>query len=280
MFNIITHICFIIRCICLKIMRLLFTIFFYSITFSQVSVQIDKSQFNDEKILKSLYGGTFSTNSKILKWKSLKKEMKLVSKDGFCYTNIDTVFNIKIDSNIYAIVLTRTIDYENGVPNDCAGCSPEIGMSIFINKDQTWKLLVNKKRIGQIGQAGYLPSEKKIIKTGPNKWALLLVEDAFWDESNAYLFSINIEDFSKKILEFKHFSRFGENENGIIFREINLNIKDGNTDRKYYDLNFEIIDSGDLNGNSIELNHEFKTFTFREANDLIKTNINWIEIIN
>jgi hypothetical protein len=260
-------------------MRLLFTIFFYSVTFSQVSAQIDKSQFNDEKILKSLYVGIYSVNNKNIKWKPLKKELKLVSKDGFCYTNIDTIFNIKIDSSIFAVVLTRTIDYDNGIPNDCAGCSPEIGMSLFIKNEKTWKLLVNKKRIGQIGQAGYLPSEKKIIKTGPNEWALLLVEDAFWDESNAHLFSINIEDFSKKILEFKHFSRFGENDNGIIYREINLKIKEENTSRKYYDLNFEIIDSGDHNGNSIELNHEFKTYTFREVNELIKTNINWIEII-
>lgn len=134
-----------------------------------------------EHILTSLFNAIEVTKKDVLlqaKWKpNATEKLKIpVSYDGFCYTEIDTVFNFLKNDLEYTLFVFAT--YERGHDGveiiNCHACAPMLSLATF-KKDNNndWTLLSFKKTFEYHGSWGEIGAID-LVQIGKNKYALAL----------------------------------------------------------------------------------------------------------
>ena len=204
---------------------------------NNLNIKINKSEFNKKNILNSLYKGNYNTINMNISWKPYIGECALLSDDGFCYTYLDSIYKYKSVNKNYALVVFNTLQYLEGVLQDCAGCQPsQLGMALFEEDLEMWTLKSFNRSIDNIGISGFLP-KCSIIQLGEASYGALfnIEEHQVSDKNNiGYLFSIDSVTFSKEIISFIQNKVIDYDEQPII-QEGSIEVIKNNSD--HYDFN-------------------------------------------
>lgn len=226
---------------------------------------ISKSSFEKKQILSLLFSGKYNHVKENIEWTPYPLEEIATSLNGLCYTNVDSIFQFESNNKVFSLVILKTIEIEDNLESDCAGCSPSFGMALFEQENQIWKLKKFNRSIKKIGQAGTI-SPYKIIQISNSGYALSLREDEFQDiDVYEFVYSVNIDDFAKELFSYPHFKRINLDEEGIITYQLstmNVNSKEKTESFDYYPitLSFKHViytDNEDKVLKSFNKNYEF-----------------------
>jgi hypothetical protein len=154
-----------------------------------------------EGILNEIFKGKYDKKTEYLLWKPNSKDEINASDDGFCHTNFDEVLFFEENEVESALVILRTIEFSNGMENDCAGCAPIIGLALYQKSDSNWELKFAKPNVCTYGQASMVPN-KKIINLGGNLSVLSLKEEVFLDYGREVF--ISLEKGFMEIFNYEH----------------------------------------------------------------------------
>ncbi len=210
-------------------LNLLFVLFIsFGCSTAEKNEKKEKEFPSNENLLKDILKGKYDKKTEAVLWKPNSKDTINASDDGFCHTNIDEVLFFEENEVESALVILRTIEFSNGMENDCAGCAPIIGLALYQKSDSNWELKFAKPNVCTYGQAGMVPN-KKIINLGGNLNVLSLKEEPFQDYGREVF--ISLENGFTEIFNFEH-SIGGEQ-----FTETKLEIM---KDSKNSDGNFDL----------------------------------------
>ncbi len=203
---------------------------------------ISKKDFNSENILKLLFNGKINSEYSAIAWKPYPKENVPLSFDNLCYTNVDSI--LYFNNEVNALVTLRSVERTEFGENDCASCSPTIGLAFFELENGKWKLLNFNHSVTKLGQGGFVP-RKKIVQIGSNEYVLSLNgEDlaggGIISPEYEYWFRLNGSNFSE--VAFMYYkSEIANDLISVIQRDIEIIKSDEN---EFYELvlNSKILD--------------------------------------
>ena len=167
---------------------------------------ISKSNFNRENILRHLFDGIYESEKQCISWKPKPEEITLTSDNDSSYTYLDSIYKYTSSTDVYCVVVLNTIQYIEGIGQTCHGCSPsELGLALYKEENEKWKLLKLQSGVNQIGYSGILPPAS-IIELGKDKFGIHFKEEDHQVniESNlGYVYSVDSISFSKNVLTYK-----------------------------------------------------------------------------
>ncbi len=122
----------------------------YSIN-AQIIEKYDESFF-----LKSIVDGYYLIEDSSIVWKPTIIEEAIFPKsdDGFCYTELDTLFELNKDS---VIAVFSTSEKAEGWTLNCHACLAKISVALFVKNDSIWKLENFTPNFNRYGAFGYRP---------------------------------------------------------------------------------------------------------------------------
>jgi hypothetical protein len=210
----------------------------------------------DSSVLEKLLSGKYSSKMNLTKWKPFPGERTLISDDGFCYSNQDTVLFYADASGKHAVLVYSTKRVSGEIVEDCASCNVVLGMAKFDFIDEKWFLVSNNRTVNFMGQSSQLP-KPRIIKIGENNFALALREDTFQDVGIEFIYQLSENHFSELVFSYYH-SNLTMNENGSIYSENNVRFIENGTPWFGVELESNVVkteDIGEVSGKSVKYFH-------------------------
>lgn len=165
---------------------------------------IELHDFTKEKVLKTLFSGSYLTETSKIKWAPYPGEMVHRSFNGLCYTNVDSIYYTKNLNSDFAVVILRTIsvqDEESEMQSHADNIT--LGFAVFEKTESCWKLINSNRSVCQIGQDGEVPIVE-IIQLNPKDFGLLVTEYEHDADCYTYLFSLSNNNFSKELYNFPY----------------------------------------------------------------------------
>jgi hypothetical protein len=200
----------------------------------QTNQVIKSADFNSTTILNLLLDGSFDNRLNAQKWKAPRKTLLYTDSNSFSYTTIHTMLDFIQDSLEKKLVITKTLPFsENGYFDQCAGCSPCIGLAVFVKNENNYLLESFNPMVDIFGQAGMVPSSR-IQEIGPNHFAIVFKGDSFGDEGMEKWFEL--KNNFPLFFSYKYFfanQSFEETQN---ITAIEQEARIQKTENEYYDI--------------------------------------------
>ena len=217
----------------------LITLFFLgSQVHSQLSVKtVQKSELCN--ILSKALEGEYSNSLNKIIWKPYEKESVAISKDGYAYTSVDSVISFSTINGDYSLAVLRTNVLYDGIEEQCASCSPTLGMALFKMTEGKTILTSLNRSIRNTGQAGMLPNYS-LIDLSPEIKGIYFTEVAFQDmDAYSFVYLINESNVSDMVLEFPNFRMLDYEKSSFQTTEMNV-INTTDKDKPHYLLQLDI----------------------------------------
>jgi hypothetical protein len=165
---------------------------------------IQTKEFSNEKVLKTLFSGSYMPDISKIKWTPYPGEKVHRSFNGLCYTNVDSIFYTKNLNSDFAIVVLRTISVQDE-ESEMQSYSDDVtlGFAVFEKIESNWKLINSNRSVFQVGQDGVVPNIE-ILKLNPIDFGLLVTEYEHNADCYTYLFSLSSNNFSKELYNFPY----------------------------------------------------------------------------
>jgi hypothetical protein len=208
---------------------------FVSSTFSYSQLTIREVDFNSKTVLSKIFHGEFQDDNNVQKWPvSSVQALELngyVDGKNFSYTLVDTIFNLKVDTTNYKIVVFATFQVDSsGSIQDCMGCPPLIGLASFSKIGNEFELSCFNLNLIQQGHGLFIPYSR-IEQIGLDKYALVFKEEIVQDWGVETWFELFKEGFPLFLTY--DYSAYVPSENSYI---IENSIEIVKTENDYYDL--------------------------------------------
>jgi hypothetical protein len=225
---------------------LLLSFFFSDFYYSQI--QIKETEFYPKNILTKIFQGEYLVEKNVQKWPvSQVQALELnsyIDSNNFSYTAIDTIFNLKVDTSNYKIVLFKTLPVDSsGWIQDYMASQILIGIAYFEQRKSNFHLTKFNLSVANSNQSEFI--NLRIEEIGAYKFALVLREETVQDWGTESWFEL-FNDRLPLFLKFDYLAYIPSEKSCILENSIEV-IK---TENEYYDFNIhskiiptEIIDT-------------------------------------
>lgn len=216
---------------------------------------IELQDFTKEKVLKTLFSGSYLTKTSKTKWTPYPGEMVHRSFNGLCYTNVDSIYYAKNLNSDFSVVILRTISVQDEKSEmQSHADNITLGFAVFKKTESNWKLINCNRSVCQIGQDGEV-SIVEIINLNPIDFGLLVTEYEHDADCYTYLFSLSNTNFSKELYNFPYLKviNMSTDEGTAIIEYSSIVV---NKDYKELEPNVWTFPTIELTTNKTELNGE------------------------
>lgn len=171
-------------------------------------VDVELPDLNFQTILSRLFEiKSFSSNKEGLWSPNIYEKINMpVSDDGYCHTSVDTIlFNNKEK----AVVIFKSIEYNNGNPFNCHACAVLLSIATFNKIENGWRLVQFKKRFKYAGRYGGYLGFFEIKRFGKNLICLSHHDEIDggqgYNEGWEYYYSLEENDDYEKVFQYKYY---------------------------------------------------------------------------
>ena len=218
-------------------MKLKFTLqvlsfLFVNSLYSQVT--IDKGDFNSKNALNAIFKGQYQEESKIQKWTMSQTQSiemsSYVDANHFAYSSIDSILDLKIDSNEFKIVVFKTYPVDStGAIQEYMAAIPKIGLAFYLKQNGVYQLESFKLAVIN-GYHDLISTDYRLEFIGPSNVAIVLKEETHQDLGKE--FWIDLSNDFKTFLTYDYLSLLQGEKSSLIENSIEI-IK---TENEYYDF--------------------------------------------
>ncbi len=205
-----------------------------SSTFSYSQLTIKEADFNSKTVLSKIFHGEFQDDNNVQKWPvSSVQALELndyVDANSFSYTLVDTIFNLKVDTTNYKIVVFATFQVDSsGSIQNYMFSKIQIGIAYFEKRESIFYLIKLNNNLSNT-TLGSRP-KSRIEEIGTSKYALVFKEEIVQDWGVETWFELFKEGFPLFLTY--DYSAYVPSENSCI---IENSIEIVKTENDYYDL--------------------------------------------
>ncbi|MFM1915369.1 MAG: hypothetical protein RLZZ531_1038 [Bacteroidota bacterium] len=204
---------------------------------------IKEPDFNSKNIFKSIFRGQFLEESKIQKWPMSQTQAfemsSYVDANHFAYSSIDSILDLKIDSNEFKIVVFKTYPVDStGAIQEYMAAIPKIGLAFYLKQNGVYQLESFKLTVIN-GYHNLISTDYRLEFIGPSIVAIVLKEETHQDLGKE--FWVDLSNDFKTFLSYDYLSLLQGEKTSLIENSIEI-IK---TENEYYDfiLNSKITPS-------------------------------------